>query len=226
MAKTQIDSFVAALIDIKSMISNLKLLSNVIAFDPDSNLVYMIPDGDIHDCFTVIDESDIAESSKKFTYHIINTVEAVAFNKALKKTKTTSEINVDKSISFETEGYSETLKLLPITDYRDVTKMYKKLFKDEELTKSALATISSNYEDWCKISEDDLDGIKNNNLVIIHSITGNPIYISKSLFGNVKKTEAIYHTVIQHNPNDEVVLFKQVESGYSIYHVIRFLITD
>ena len=97
------------------------------------------------------------------------------------------------------------------------------LFKDVDLTKSALSTISPNYEDWFKINDDDFNRLKNNELVIIESITGNQIYISKSLFGNIKKTEAIYHTVIQHNDSDEVVLFKQVESGYSIYHIIRFL---
>lgn len=223
MAKTQVDSFVAALIDIKSMISNLKLLSNIIAFDPDSSLVYMVPQADIHDCFTIIDDPDISESSKKFTYHIINTVEAVSFNKALKKTKTISDISDDKSIIFTTEGYNESLTMIPIIDYKDVTKSYKRLFKDADLTKSALSTISPNYEDWFKINDNDFNRLKNNELVIIESITGNQIYISKSLFGNIKKTEAIYHTVIQHNDSDEVVLFKQVESGYSIYHIIRFL---
>lgn len=223
MAKTQVDSFVASLINIKSMISNLKMLSNIIAFDPDSSLVYMVPQADIHDCFAIIDDPDIMNSSKKFTYHIINTVEAVAFNKALKKTKTVSDIGDDKSINFTTEGYSESLSMIPIDDYKDVTKSYKKLFKDADLTKSALATISPNYEDWIRINDNEFNRIKNNELVIVESITGNQIYISKSLFGNIKKTEAIYHTVIQHNESDEVVLFKQIESGYSIYHVIRFL---
>lgn len=223
MAKAPVDSFVAALVEIKSMISNLKLLSNVIAFDPDSSLVYMSPQADIHDCFAVIGDLDMQAASKKFTYHIINTVEAVAFNKALKKTKTKSEINDDKSIRFTTEGYEESLKMIPIDDYRSITKTYRKLFKDEDLTKCALATISTQYENWDKINEDDFKKVKNNELVVINSITGDPIYISKSLFGNIKKTESIYHTVIQDNESDQVVLFKQVEDGYSIYHVIRFL---
>lgn len=223
MAKAPVDSFVAALVEIKSMISNLKLLSNVIAFDPDSSLVYMSPQADIHDCFAVIGDLDMQAASKKFTYHIINTVEAVAFNKALKKTKTKSEINDDKSIKFTTEGYEESLTMIPIEDYRSITKTYRKLFKDEDLTKCALATISTQYENWDKISEEDFKKVKNNELVVIYSITGDPIYISKSLFGNIKKTEAIYHTVIQDNESDQVVLFKQVEDGYSIYHVLRFL---
>ena len=43
MAKAQIDSKISGLITLKSMISNLKLHSNIIAFDPDSSLFYMTP---------------------------------------------------------------------------------------------------------------------------------------------------------------------------------------
>lgn len=223
MSKTPVDSFVAALAMIKSMNSNLKLLSNVIAFDPDSPLVYMSPQADIHDCFAIITDLNMQAAANKFTYHIMNTVEAVAFNKALKKTKTKSEILDDKSIKFTTEGYEESLTMIPIDDYRSITKTYRKLFKDEDLTRRALATISTQYENWCRISDEDFKKVKNHELVVISSITGDPIYISRSLFGNIKKTEAIYHTVIQDNESDQVVLFKQVEDGYQIYHVIRFL---
>ena len=226
MAKKEIDSFVEALVNIKGIISNLKILSNVIAFDPNSGLIYMVPQSDMHDCFAVITDHNLLEFANKFTYHIINTVEAVAFNKALKKTKTTSEIKDDKSIYFETEGYEEKLTLQSLEDYKDITKQYRKLFKDVDLTKAALAADdpdNNNFE-WISISENNLDRIKNNELVVETSVTGDPIYISKSLFGNIKKTNYIQHTVIQQNEDNIVVLFKQVEDGYNIYHLIRYLV--
>lgn len=223
MAKKPIDSFVHALVSIKSMISNLKLLSNVIAFDPTSNLIYMAPLNDMHDCFAIMHNSDLIDASKKFQFHIINTVEAVAFNKALKKTKTTCEIKDDKSLFFLTEGYEETLSMLSLSDYKDITKIYAKLFKDEALTKECLNAIYGQSHIWKDLSSDDMERIRNNELVITNSTSDDIIYISKSIFGNIKKTIGISHTVVQENEGDEVVLFKQSEDGYDIYHIIRFL---
>ena len=223
MAKKEYDHFVTALIDMKSFISNMKLLTNVIAIDPEQNFVYMTPHNDSHDCFAVITNSDAYSASREFTYHIINTVEAVGFNKALKKSKSVSEILDNKNIRFTTEGYDEVLELRTLEDYTDITKRYRKLFKDEELTKKALAAIYDHG--YKRISELNMIDLKNGDLIIEKSENDNPMFISKSIFGNVKKTIGIEHTVLEADDSSEVVMFRQIEDGFEIYHLLRFLIT-
>lgn len=223
MAKKEYDHFVTALIDMKSFISNMKLLTNVIAIDPEQNFVYMTPHNDSHDCFAVITNSDAYSASREFTYHIINTVEAVGFNKALKKSKSVSEILDNKNIRFTTEGYDEVLELRILEDYTDITKRYRKLFKDEELTKKALAAIYDHG--YKRISELNMIDLKNGDLIIEKSENDNPMFISKSIFGNVKKTIGIEHTVLEADDSSEVVMFRQIEDGFEIYHLLRFLIT-
>lgn len=223
MAKKEYDSFVTALINLKGMVSNLKLLSHVIAFENNSQLVYMSPMNDMHDCFAIIKDPTLIAASEKFQWHILNTTEAVSFNKALKKTKTVSELKDDKTISFSTEGYDETLSLLPIDDYNSITKTYQKLFKDVDLTKECLRAIYGNSHNWVSLNSDDMEKLKNNALIVVSTEYGDNIYISKTLFGNIKKTHLIQYTVIQLNESDMVMLFRQCEDGYDIYHVFRFL---
>lgn len=223
MPKKEYDSFVTALINLKGMISNLKMLSHVIAFDAHSPLVYMTSATDMHDCFTIMNDRSIIEAADKFQYHIINTVDVVAFNKALKKSKTVSEIKDDKTIFFSTEGYEETLSIYPLPDYANLTKTYQKLFRDSALTKGCLNAVYDESTEWIALTEFDIDGMRNNELVISITSTDDTVYISKSLFGNIKKTLSISHTVIQKNESDIVVLFRQCEDGYTIYHVLRFL---
>ena len=45
MGKSKINPKVSALVNLKSMISNMRIYSLVIAFDNISNLVYMAPNG-------------------------------------------------------------------------------------------------------------------------------------------------------------------------------------
>ena len=223
MAKNEINPRISDLVTLKSMISNLKLQSNIIAFDPDSFLIYMTPNDGTGECFGIIYDPELIKASKSFYHYLINTPDVVAFNKALKKTKTQVELNNDKSLSYKTDGYQDTLNISYLDDYTDITKMYSKLFKDKEITKNCLKAAYEENMNWMIISNHDFDRIKNNELVIINSITGDPIFISKSIFGGLKKTKSLSHTVVKSEEDNELVLFKLEEDGYCIYKLIRYL---
>ena len=224
MAKIQIDSKISGLITLKSMISNLKLHSNIIAFDPDSSLFYMTPNDETGECFGIIYDPELISASKEFHHYLIKTPDVVAFNKALKKTKTKVSLNQeDKSLRYETEEYQDTLIIPWIEDYSDLTKMYSKLFKDKEITKNSLDAIYNENIEWKVINDHEFDQLKNNELVIVNSITSDPIFISKSIFGGLKKTKSLSHTVIKTESDSEIVMFKLEEEGYYIYKLIRYL---
>ena len=223
MAKNEINPRISDLVTLKSMISNLKLQSNIIAFDPDSFLIYMTPNDGTGECFGIIYDPELIKASKSFYHYLINTPDVVAFNKALKKTKTQVVLNDDKSLSYKTDGYQDTLNISYLDDYTDITKMYSKLFKDKEITKNCLKAAYEENMNWMIINDHDFNRIKNNELVIINSITGDPIFISKSIFGGLKKTKSLSHTVVKSEEDNELVLFKLEEDGYCIYKLIRYL---
>ena len=223
MAKVNVDPKVSALIKIKSMISNMRIYSLVIAFDNISNLVYMTPNGEAGECFGIISDPELCLSVKEFHNHMINTPEAVGFNKALKKTMTKVEECEDKSFLFTTDGYTESLTMPYLEDYASITKNYSKLFKDKEITKECLNAVYGNSSEWIYVNEDDLNRLKNNELVILMSSTSNQIFVSKSIFGGLKKTKSLSHTVIQTEEDSELVLFRLEEDGYCIYKLIRYL---
>ena len=223
MAKNEINPRISDLVTLKSMISNLKLQSNTIAFDPDSFLIYMTPNDGTGECFGIIYDPELIKASKSFYHYLINTPDVVAFNKALKKTKTQVVLNDDKSLSYKTDGYQDTLNISYLDDYTDITKMYSKLFKDKEITKNCIKAAYEENTNWMIINDHDFNRIKNNELVIINSITGDPIFISKSIFGGLKKTKSLSHTVVKSEEDNELVLFKLEEDGYCIYKLIRYL---
>ena len=223
MAKVNVDPKVSALIKIKSMISNMRIYSLVIAFDNISNLVYMTPNGEAGECFGIISDPELCLSVKEFYNHMINTPEAVGFNKALKKTMTKVEECEDKSLLFTTDGYTESLTMPYLEDYASITKNYSKLFKDKEITKECLNAVYGNSSEWIYVNEDDLNRLKNNELVILMSSTSDQIFVSKSIFGGLKKTKSLSHTVIQTEKDSELVLFRLEEDGYCIYKLIRYL---
>lgn len=223
MAKVNVDPKVSALIKIKSMISNMRIYSLVIAFDNISNLVYMAPNGEAGECFGIISDPELCLSVKEFHNHMINTPEAVGFNKALKKTMTKVEECEDKSFLFTTDGYTESLTMPYLEDYASITKNYSKLFKDKEITKECLNAVYGNSSEWIYVTEDDLNRLKNNELVILMSNTSDQIFVSKSIFGGLKKTKSLSHTVIQTEEDSELVLFRLEEDGYCIYKLIRYL---
>ena len=223
MAKVNVDPKVSALIKIKSMISNMRIYSLVIAFDNISNLVYMAPNGEAGECFGIISDSELCSSVKEFHNYMINTPEAVGFNKALKKTMTKVEECEDKSFLFTTDGYTESLTMPYLEDYASITKNYSKLFKDKEITKECLNAVYGNSSEWIYVNEDDLNRLKNNELVILMSSTSDQIFVSKSIFGGLKKTKSLSHTVIQTEEDSELVLFRLEEDGYCIYKLIRYL---
>ena len=223
MGKSKIDPKVSALIKIKSMISNMRIYSLVIAFDNISNLVYMTPNGEAGECFGIISDPELCLSVKEFHNHMINTPEAVGFNKALKKTMTKVEECEDKSFLFTTDGYTESLTMPYLEDYASITKNYSKLFKDKEITKECLNAVYGNSSEWIYVNEDDLNRLKNNELVILMSSTSDQIFVSKSIFGGRKKTKSLSHTVIQTEEDSELVLFRLEEDGYCIYKLIRYL---
>ena len=223
MAKVNVDPKVSALIKIKSMISNMRIYSLVIAFDNISNLVYMTPNGEAGECFGIISDPELCLSVKEFHNHMIITPEAVGFNKALKKTMTKVEECEDKSFLFTTDGYTESLTIPYLEDYASITKNYSKLFKDKEITKECLNAVYGNSSEWICVNEDDLNRLKNNELVILMSSTSDQIFVSKSIFGGLKKTKSLSHTVIQTDEDSELVLFRLEEDGYCIYKLIRYL---
>ena len=223
MAKVNVDPKVSALIKIKSMISNMRIYSLVIAFDNISNLVYMTPNGEAGECFGIISDPELCLSVKEFHDHMIITPEAVGFNKALKKTMTKVEECEDKSFLFTTDGYTESLTMPYLEDYASITKNYSKLFKDKEITKECLNAVYGNSSEWIYVTEDDLNRLKNNELVILMSSTSDQIFVSKSIFGGLKKTKSLSHTVIQTEEDSELVLFRLEEDGYCIYKLIRYL---
>ena len=223
MGKSKINPKVSALIKIKSMISNMRIYSLVIAFDNISNLVYMTPNGETGECFGIISDPELCLSVKEFHNHMINTPEAVGFNKALKKTMTKVEECEDKSFLFTTDGYTESLTMPYLEDYASITKNYSKLFKDKEITKECLNAVYGNSSEWIYVNEDDINRLKNNELVILMSSTSDQIFVSKSIFGGLKKTKSLSHTVIQTDEDSELVLFKLEEDGYCIYKLIRYL---
>ena len=223
MGKSKINPKVSALVNLKSMISNMRIYSLVIAFDNISNLVYMTPNGEAGECFGIISDPELCLSVKEFHNHMIITPEAVGFNKALKKTMTKVEECEDKSFLFTTDGYTESLTMPYLEDYASITKNYSKLFKDKEITKECLNAIYGNSSEWIYVNEDDLNRLKNNELVILMSSTSDQIFVSKSIFGGLKKTKSLSHTVIQTDEDSELVLFKLEEDGYCIYKLIRYL---
>lgn len=223
MGKSKINPKVSALIKIKSMISNMRIYSLVIAFDNISNLVYMTPNGEAGECFGIISDTELCLSVKEFYNHMIITPEAVGFNKALKKTMTKVEECKDKSFLFTTDGYTESLTMPYLEDYASITKNYSKLFKDKEITKECLNAVYGNSSEWIYVNEDDLNRLKNNELVILMSSTSDQIFVSKSIFGGLKKTKSLSHTVIQTEEDSELVLFRLEEDGYCIYKLIRYL---
>ena len=223
MGKSKINPKVSALIKIKSMISNMRIYSLVIAFDNISNLVYMTPNGEAGECFGIISDPELCLSVKEFHNHMIITPEAVGFNKALKKTMTKVEECEDKSFLFTTDGYTESLTMPYLEDYASITKNYSKLFKDKEITKECLNAVYGNSSEWIYVNEDDLNRLKNNELVILMSSTSDQIFVSKSIFGGLKKTKSLSHTVIQTEEDSELVLFRLDEDGYCIYKLIRYL---
>ena len=223
MGKSKINPKVSALIKIKSMISNMRIYSLVIAFDNISNLVYMTPNGEAGECFGIISDPELCLSVKEFHNHMINTPEAVGFNKALKKTMTKVEECKDKGFLFTTDGYTESLTMPYLEDYASITKNYSKLFKDKEITKECLNAVYGNSSEWIYVNEDDLNRLKNNELVILMSSTSDQIFVSKSIFGGLKKTKSLSHTVIQTEEDSELVLFRLEEDGYCIYKLIRYL---
>ena len=101
--------------------------------------------------------------------------------------------------------------------------MYTKLFKDKEITKQCISVAYSDTADWTYVSESNLEKLKNNELVVIYTNTGNPMFISKSIFGGLKKTKSLSHIIIQSDTDSDLVLFKQEEDGYNIYKLIRYL---
>lgn len=226
MAKVQVDPKISSLITLKSLFSNLKLNTNIIAFDPDSglssHLIYMVPSDNIGECFGILYDPELISASNEFHHRLINLVETVGFNKALKKTKTKVSTK-DDTIFFETDGYQDTLSLPFLKDYSDITKMYTKLFKDKEITKQCISVAYSDTADWTYVSESNLEKLKNNELVVIYTNTGNPMFISKSIFGGLKKTKSLSHIIIQSDIDSDLVLFKQEEDGYNIYKLIRYL---
>ena len=226
MAKVQVDPKISSLITLKSLFSNLKLNTNIIAFDSDSemstHLIYMVPSDNIGECFGILYDPELISASNEFHHRLINLVETVGFNKALKKTKTKVSTK-DDTIFFETDGYQDTLSLPFLKDYSDITKMYKKLFKDKEITKNCISVAYSDTVDWTYVSESNLEKLKNNELVVIYTNTGNPMFISKSIFGGLKKTKSLSHIIIQSDIDSDLVLFKQEEDGYNIYKLIRYL---
>ena len=223
MGKSKINPKVSALVNLKSMISNMRIYSLVIAFDNISNLVYMTPNGEAGECFGIISDPELCLSVKEFHNHMINTPEAVGFNKALKKTMTKVEECKDKSFLFTTDGYTESLTMPYLEDYASITKNYSKLFKDKEITKECLNAVYGNSSEWIYVNEDDLNRLKNNELVILMSSTSDQIFVSKSIFGGLKKTKSLSHTVIQTEEDSELVLFRLEEDGYCIYKLIRYL---
>ena len=223
MAKVNVDPKVSALIKIKSMISNMRIYSLVIAFDNISNLVYMTPNGEAGECFGIISDPELCSSVNEFYNHMIITPEAVGFNKALKKTMTKVEECEDKSFLFTTDGYTESLTIPYLEDYASITKNYSKLFKDKEITKECLNAVYGNSSEWIYVNENDLNRLKNNELVILMSSTSDQIFVSKSIFGGLKKTKSLSHTVIQTEEDSELVLFRLEEDGYCIYKLIRYL---
>ena len=223
MGKSKINPKVSALVKIKSMISNMRIHSLVIAFDNISNLVYMTPNGEAGECFGIISDPELCLSVKEFYNHMIITPEAVGFNKALKKTMTKVEECEDKSFLFTTDGYTESLTMPYLEDYASITKNYSKLFKDKEITKECLNAVYGNSSEWIYVNEDDLNRLKNNELVILMSSTSDQIFVSKSIFGGLKKTKSLSHTVIQTEEDSELVLFRLEEDGYCIYKLIRYL---
>lgn len=226
MAKVQVDPKISSLITLKSLFSNLKLNTNIIAFDSDSglssHLIYMVPSDNIGECFGILYDLELISASNEFHHRLINLVETVGFNKALKKTKTKVSTK-DDTIFFETDGYQDTLSLPFLKDYSDITKMYTKLFKDKEITKQCISVAYSDTVDWTYVSESNLEKLKNNELVVIYTNTGNPMFISKSIFGGLKKTKSLSHIIIQSDIDSDLVLFKQEEDGYNIYKLIRYL---
>ena len=223
MGKSKINPKVSALIKIKSMISNMRIYSLVIAFDNISNLVYMTPNGEAGECFGIISDPELCLSVKEFHNHMIITPEAVGFNKALKKTMTKVEECEDKSFLFTTDGYTESLTMPYLEDYASITKNYSKLFKDKEITKECLNAVYGNSSEWIYVNENDLNRLKNNELVILMSSTSDQIFVSKSIFGGLKKTKSLSHTVIQTEEDSGLVLFRLEEDGYCIYKLIRYL---
>lgn len=231
--KSEIDPRVKALVDSKQLITKIRSLSD--AFLIHGSTIFLKPDSDIHEEIITLNTIPMKEIGEIFNGYLFNAVEASAFNKALKKTKTVVEEIADQGLKFSTDGYEETLTLVHMADAKDLNALHHedqflrfyRFMKDEGLRKSVMEAISSISIPWVKVNYTDIDDIRENKVVQFFSPDGYLMCLSKSLLGSMRKTSqySIYYHIID-NPDDDnfVTIFKEVDDcGFTVYHVVRYL---
>ena len=227
MAKKPVNPYVEQLIAYAKMNSLLRQFTDVtvISSKPYENreFVYMKPRED-----SPIDRFAVLRiPGDLFRGFIVNTVELGSFNKCLKKTMTECEQKSDRTLVFTTPGKGDdggdAVFTLPyIEDEGQVTAQYHKLFKDQAISTSALSAVLDD-DRWSTIDEHIIAELQNNQLIPVLLDNGEEAYITKALFGQMRKTGQIQYCTLKNEGDTSVVMFRQWEEYGDIYHIARFV---
>lgn len=227
MAKKPINPYVEQLIPYAKMSGLLRQFSDVTLMSSKPyeqyEFIYMMPREE-----SPIDRFAILRvSGDLFRGFLVNTVALGGFNKNLKKTMTVCEQKSDRTLLFTTpekgeDGGDATFEMPFVEDETMVTSKYHKLFKDKPMTAIALASISQD-DDWQTVDEEIVTELQNNQLVSILLENGEQAYITKALFGQMRKTGQIQYRTLSNEGDTSVVMFRQREEYGDIYHIARFV---
>lgn len=227
MAKKPINPYVEQLITYAKMSGLLRQFSDVTLMSSKPyeqyEFIYMMPREE-----SPIDRFAILRvPGDLFRGFLVNTVALGGFNKNLKKTMTTCEQKSDQTLLFITpekgnDGGDAMFEMPFVGDENMVTSKYHKLFKDKALTAVALAAIFQD-DGWLTIEDDIVTELQNNQLVPILLENGEQAYITKALFGQMRKTGQIQYQTLNNEGDTSVVMFRQREEYGDIYHIARFV---
>jgi len=227
MAKKPVNPYIEQLITYAKMNSLLRQFTDVsaIATEPfeGRDFVYMLPrEESPFDRFALL-----SIPGDLFRGYLVNTVELSAFNKYLKKTMTLCEQNSDRSLVFTTPGKGEDggdmVYTMPfLEDLRQITKGYHKFFKDPTITTLAMTQIVTD-DGWRTVDDATMAEILDNQLVPVELENGQEAYITKAIFGPMRKTGQIQYCTLKDEADTSIVMFRQNEEYGDIYHIMRFV---
>ncbi|MCM1214051.1 MAG: hypothetical protein NC548_05975 [Lachnospiraceae bacterium] len=227
MAKKPVNPYIEQLIGYAKMNSLLRQFSDATIIAPEPfdgrEFVYMAPREDTpFDRFALL-----SIPAELFRGYLVNTVELSAFNKYLKKTMTECEQNSDRSLIFKTpgkgvDGGDAACTLNYLGDIRQFTSKYHKLFKDQGMTAQAMQQILAT-DNWRTIDDALIAEIQDNQLTPIELDNGEWAYVTKAIFGPMRKTGQIQYCTLRSEGDTSVVMFRQREEYGDIYHIMRFI---
>lgn len=233
MAK-EYDPYVIQLMGIKSIISQARSYGLVCCFDADAAMVY-IQSNDGLPIERFIHITDPTMDVGLLKNLLVNVPEFTSEMKYVRKTRSVGQFIGWKTGAFEgfinvrsktSDGEHEwKINCLTKAAMNNFMRTYQILGRDEALSGEILGAIT-NPTHWDVLSTEDLDSLRNNELLMVELEDGLSAMISKAIFGNIKKTQSIELHLLDEEKDNFLVLFKQVEDGYNVHHICRFLKTE